>query len=138
MFWKWDLDCIAMGKDPNDKSTMTAIIIARENLTGWVEAKAIRSPNVQDTAAFFFGQIVVRYGLTMNVTTDGGMEFMGMFKQQLRKFGINHIIKTSAHNPAANGVVKRGDRPIKEAIFKRSPEGQTPMVGVLGLCLMGR
>lgn len=114
MFWKWDLDCIAMGKDPNDKSTMTAIIIARENLTGWVEAKAIRSPNVQDTAAFFFGQIVVRYGLTMNVTTDGGMEFM------------------------ANGVVERGDRPIKEAIFKRSPEGQTPMVGVLGLCLMGR
>ena len=127
-----------MGKDPNDKSTMTAIIIARENLTGWVEAKAIRSPNVQDTAAFFFGQIVVRYGLTRNVTTDGGMEFMGMFKQQLRKFGINHIIKTSAHNPAANGVVERGDRPIKEAIFKRSPEGQTPMVGVLGLCLMGR
>ncbi|UOH80160.1 hypothetical protein LQV05_002809 [Cryptococcus neoformans] len=39
------------------------------------------------------------------------------------KFQVKHIV-TSSYNPAANGVIGRGNRPIKEAIFKRCPNWQ--------------
>ncbi|WVO20236.1 uncharacterized protein IAS62_001529 [Cryptococcus decagattii] len=66
------------------------IVIARENTTGWVEAKALRSTAASEIAKFFYEDIISRYGW-------------------------HHV---------ANGDVERGNRHIKEAIFKRCPNGQ--------------
>ena len=46
-----------------------------------------------------------------------------VLRDELQKFQVKHIV-TSSYNPAANGVIERGNRPIKEAIFKRCPNWQ--------------
>lgn len=124
ILYKWDIDCISMGKDPKDTNQPQIIVIARENTTGWVEARALRSTTASEVAKFFYEDIISRYGTMVCVTTDGGSEFKGDFHKLLQKFQVKHIV-TSSYNPAANGVIERGNRPIKEAIFKRCPNGQT-------------
>lgn len=123
ILYKWDIDCISMGKDTKDTNQPQIIVIAGENTTGWVEAKALRSTTASEVAKFFYEDIISRYCTMVCVTTDGGSEFKGDFHKLLQRFQVKHIV-TSSYNPAANGVVERGNRPVKEAIFKRCPKGQ--------------
>jgi hypothetical protein len=118
LFGKWDIDCISMGSNPDGVSPQY-IVIARDNLTGWAEAKALVSIKAQPVADFFFSQVIARYGVVARVTSDNGTEFLGEFKRLLVKYGIPQI-RTSPYNPSANGVIERGNRSIKEAIFRRS------------------
>lgn len=99
------------------------IVIARENTTGWVEAKASRSTMASEVAKFFYEDIISRYGTMICVTTDGGSEFKGDFHKLLHMFQVKHIV-ASSYNPAANGVVERGNWPYKKTIFKRCSNRQ--------------
>ena len=93
------------------------IVLARDNLRGWVEGQAVRDLKSETMRGFFMDKVVMRYGVTSHVVTDNGTEFAGSFKAGLARFQIPRVT-TSAYNPAANGVVERGNGPIKEAIWK--------------------
>ncbi|UYV71315.1 hypothetical protein LAZ67_8002606 [Cordylochernes scorpioides] len=66
--------------------------------------------------AFFRGWIS-RYGVPATITTDQGREFEShLFKDLTSLVGTNRI-RTTAYNPAANGLVERLHRQIKAAIM---------------------
>lgn len=119
VFMRWDIDCVAMGRPSNkDNTSPGCMVVCRDNLTGWVEARALRTPNSADIAEFFVQDVLVRFGVMAQVTADNGTEFLSHFKDKLIRYGIPRV-NTSAYNPAANGMVERGHAQLKEAIFRR-------------------
>jgi hypothetical protein len=115
LFATWHIDCIAMGSAPGGKPQF--VIVARDSLSGWLEAKAVRRPTAADVRGFFHKQILTRYGVTSHVVTDNGPEFKGEFARELALYRIK-LVRTSPYNPGANGVVERGNAPLKESLFK--------------------
>ncbi|UYV62331.1 hypothetical protein LAZ67_2000126 [Cordylochernes scorpioides] len=65
----------------------------------------------------FLQRRVSRYGVPATITTDQGREFEShLFKDLTSLIGTNRI-RTTAYNPAANGLVERLHRQIKAAIM---------------------
>lgn len=122
IFGRMSLDCVHMPKDttgplPEGESPKQYIILIRDDLSGWVEGRAVSSLTGENAATVFFEDVVCRFGLVGRVTTDNGPEFMGAFRECLARYGIQHIT-TSSYHPEANGMIERGHAPIKEALFK--------------------
>jgi hypothetical protein len=106
-----------MGPLPEGVVPEKAIVVLRDDLTGWVEAQALPEINSTLVARFFFEQVVCRFGLVGHVSSDNGSEFLGAFKDLLVHYGIPQVY-ISAYNPEGNAMVERGHAPIKEALFK--------------------
>ena len=68
-------------------------------------------------AAFFFEQILCRYGAVVEVVTDNGPEFKEAFQRLMKRYKLPQI-KISSYNSKANGVVERGHFIIRESILK--------------------
>jgi hypothetical protein len=56
------------------------IIAARDDLTGFCEAKALTVQTSEALATFFWTYIYCRYGCPLQVTTDNRSEVKGAFK----------------------------------------------------------
>ncbi|CAD7068778.1 unnamed protein product [Tilletia caries] len=91
------------------------LVVARDDLSGWVEARALRHKSSRSVARFLVKDVFTRHGLPIQVTTDQGTEFKGVVDELLNKYKID-ITRTSVYNPRANGAVERGHPPLKEAI----------------------
>lgn len=123
IFGRMSLDCVHMpenqtwGPHPRDHVPDKYIILIRDDLSGWVEGRAVNKLSAENAAKVFFEDVVCRFGLIGQVTTDNGSEFMGAFRECLVRYGIKHIL-TSSYHPEANGMVERGHGPLKEALFK--------------------
>jgi RNase H-like domain found in reverse transcriptase/Integrase zinc binding domain len=95
------------------------IVVAKDDLTGVTEARALRLNNSQSLAKFFWEQIYCRYGSIGHVVTDNGSEVKGAFEILLRRMRIPQV-RISPYNKHANGVVERGHFTLREAIVKSS------------------
>jgi hypothetical protein len=93
------------------------IVLARDNLSGWVEGQALSTPNAAAIANFLWQMVITRYGYIAKITTDNGSEFKGAVEELLRRYGIPQI-KISPYNSQANGQVERGHFPVREALMK--------------------
>ena len=93
------------------------IVAARDDLTGFTEARAIRKNDSKTLAKFFHEQIYCRYGAVNKVVTDNGPEVKGAFEILLRRLGIPQV-HISPYNKHANGLVERGHFTLREAIVK--------------------
>ena len=93
------------------------LVIAKDDLTGASEGRALVSITSGDLAAFFWEEIFCRYGAVYQVTTDNGPEVKGAFAKLLKEYHIPHV-RISPYNSQANGVVERGHFTIREAIVK--------------------
>ncbi|UYV80802.1 hypothetical protein LAZ67_19001764 [Cordylochernes scorpioides] len=97
----------------------THILTAIDRYSKWPEAFPISDKTALSVAkAFlvFFGWIS-RYEVPATITTDQGREFEShLFKDLTPLIGTNRI-RTTAYNPAANGLVERLHRQIKAAIM---------------------
>lgn len=93
------------------------IILARCDLSGWVEGRAIRKKKASVVAKFLFEEIICRGTMPGQITCDGGTEFMKEVNTLLERYRIPKI-KTTAYHPEGNGMLERGNRPIKEAIIR--------------------
>ena len=109
----WGIDLVIMPPS----SGYRYVVIAREDVSKWVEAKAIKKKDAVSVARFILSSIITRYGYISRLKSDQGTEFMGEVRVQLEKFGIRHV-RTSAYHPQANGVVERGNGPFKEALYR--------------------
>lgn len=84
------------------------VIIARDYLTGWVEARAIPNKTKQQVVNFLISEIFTRHGVPREIVTDRGGEFINdAVKELCDQFGIVKIA-TSAYHQQANGIVERG------------------------------
>ena len=93
------------------------IVAARDDLSGASEGRALKRLSSHAIANFFWEEILCRYGMVYQVTTDNGPEIQKAFRQLLIKYGIPQIT-ISPYNSRANGVVERGHFTIREALVK--------------------
>lgn len=68
-------------------------------------------------ARFIFEEIICKGSMPGQITCDLGTEFMAEVNELLGKYRIPKI-STTAYHPEANGMLERGNRPIKEAIIR--------------------
>jgi transposase InsO family protein len=93
------------------------IVAARDDLSGFCEAKALASQTAENLAEFFWVYLYCRYGCPLQVTTDNGSEVKAAFEILMKRLGIPQVT-ISPYNKHANGVVERGHFTLREAIVK--------------------
>lgn len=113
IFSKVSVDLVSMPP----QGGFTCIVLARDDLSGWVEAQALKDKGAKTVAAFLWEMIISRGVVPGQVTTDQGGEFKGEFAEALRRYNIPQI-RCSTYHPQANGMLERGNRPFKEAILR--------------------
>jgi hypothetical protein len=93
------------------------IVVARSDLSGWPEARALSKNNSAQLSKFLWEDIVCRHGVFRKVVMDGGPENRKLTKKLLEKYGMKRVL-VSAYHPQANGMVERGHRPIVDSLSK--------------------
>jgi hypothetical protein len=107
-----------------------SLVVARDDFSGWVEARPLKNPTSKKIAKFIWEEIICRHGLFGQLKVDGGPEFKGAVIQELNKLGINRIV-ISAYNSKANGMAERGHQPIVQALIALTMGGKKPWVDLL-------
>jgi len=81
------------------------IVFARDDLSGWVEGRAIAEVNVKNVAKFLYEDVICHHGCPALVVMDRGSENLNVAKELLEAYKIDKIT-TSAYHPQANGLVE--------------------------------
>ena len=100
------------------------LVVAREDVSGWPEARAIRKANPQAVATFLKQDVLARHGCPTSIIVDGGSENKGEVDSICDQLTIKKHTVTAYHTQA-NGVVERGHKQLVDGISKacsrRSP-----------------
>jgi transposase-like protein len=92
-------------------------VVARDDLSGWVEAVGMEKLKASKVAEWFLENWIYKYGLPVAVVVDGGPEFGQDLQQALTKAGTT-IKVTTPYYPEENGMIERGHQPLKDALVK--------------------
>jgi len=93
------------------------IVFARDDLSGWVEGRALTSATSQTVAKFLFEEVFARHGCPRKIVVDGGSENKGFVASLLEACLVKRV-EISAYHPQANGLVERGHDAIVTALSK--------------------
>ena len=93
------------------------LVIAREYLSGWVEARAIANNKSRTIAKFIYEDIICRWSMTRRLMVDGGPDFRRIIIDLAEIYGIKRV-QSSGYNPQAMGKVEGGHKPIVNALAK--------------------
>lgn len=93
------------------------IVFARDDLSGWVEGRALRVNGSAEVAKFIFEDVICRHGHPERIVLDGGAENKGDTAELLELHGVKRI-PISAYHPQSNGLVERGHGPIVDSLSK--------------------
>ena len=116
------VDVVHMPKGVGERKYL---VVAREDVSGWPEAKAIRRANAQTVANFLKEDVFARHGCPTSIIVDGGSEHKGEVDSICDQLGVKkHMI--TAYHQQANGVVERGHKQLVDGLSKacsgKSPE----------------
>ena len=92
------------------------MVAARDDLSGWVEARAIAKADSKAIAKFIKEEIFCRHGQFHRMVVDGGKENRGLVEDLQKLYGFSKVT-TSAYHPQSNPV-ERGHGPIKAVLAK--------------------
>jgi hypothetical protein len=95
--------------------------VARDDLSGWVEAAPLVKLSAANISKFLLEEWVYRYGSIKTVTADNGPEFKSEFIEAVEKIGAT-LRPPTPYYPEANGMIERGHRPIKDTLIKMCGE----------------
>lgn len=108
------IDCMNMPKAHGK----TQIVAARDDLSGYIEARMLGKATAKNVASFIWEDIICRWGTIEVLTSDNGSEFIGEAVHILMDtYGIEQI-RISPYNSRASGVVERGHRTFREALIR--------------------
>ena len=102
---------------PETPDGYRCLVAAREYLSGWIEAEALKSPSSESVAQFLHDSIFTRYGIPRTLIVDGGPENKGAVEDLAQRFG-SYRLQVTPYHPEANGVVERGHQQIADALSK--------------------
>lgn len=108
------------------------LVMARDDLSGWVEGRPLRKANTASAAKFLWEDVVCRWGLFGKMVVDGGPENKRVVKHLADRYGIHRIV-ISAYHPQANSV-ERGHQAIKDGLSKLANVGKGNWVENLAAC----
>lgn len=106
---------------PKDRNK-NYLVLARSDLSGWVEGRALSSATSELVAQFLYKDIICRYGLFRKMVVDGGPENKDMTEALTNRYNIRRVV-TSAYHLQANGLVERGYAPVVNALSKMTGGG---------------
>jgi hypothetical protein len=110
------------------------LILARDDLSGWVEGKALDAANSLNVSRFLYEEVVCRHGCPQRIVLDGGRENMSMTRDLLADYRIQNTI-ISAYHPQTAGLVERGHGPVVNALSKYCSHAPTTWPTYLPLAL---
>ena len=64
------------------------LVLARDDLSGWVERRAIDAANSFNISKFLYEEVVCRHGCPRRIVLDRGRENMDMTKDLLEDYRI--------------------------------------------------
>jgi hypothetical protein len=98
------------------------LILARGEGSKWIKERVLRNTNIWLITRFIFKDIIYRYKVFLELVIDRELENNNtIIKELVIIYGICYII-TSAFNPLANEIIKRGYKPVVIALTKATKD----------------
>lgn len=110
------------------------LIVARDDLSGWVEASALVNLTSAAVTKFLLETWIYRYGSIKSVSVENGPEFEKEFSTAISQVGAK-LQSTTPYYPEASGMVERGHSTIKDTLVKLCGESGGKWVEHLPLVL---
>jgi hypothetical protein len=118
LFRKICIDVVSM---PQSKGK-SKLVVARDDLSRWVEAKAYGKVTAKIIAQFIWDEIICRYRLFDRLVIDRGREFKGEVIRILNTYDIKRI-QVSAYHAQANGMIEGSHKAIVAALITLTDGG---------------
>ena len=112
--FQWMIDLVAM---PPGIWGMKYLVLAREELSNFVEGRALRTKGTEGICRFILEDIFSRYGSIGHMKADRGELDATEAREFFQRYGVQ-LRLTTAYNPEANGKIERGHPPIIHALVK--------------------
>ncbi|KAL3676446.1 hypothetical protein R1sor_026394 [Riccia sorocarpa] len=112
--FRWVLDLVMM---PPGLWGLKYLVLAREDLSNYVEGRALRSKSTESICRFVLEDIFCRYGSIGSLRADRGDLDSGEARAFFQRYGVK-LKLTSAYNPEGIGKSERGHPPIVHALVK--------------------
>lgn len=100
---------------------MKFLVVVRDDLSGWIEAKALRNANSKEVARFLWEDVICRHGCFGRMIVDGGLENKDLVEDLAARYGIKRVLVS--YHPQANTMVERGHKPVVDALAKMTDGG---------------
>ena len=96
----------------------------RDDLSGWVEYKALRRASSRAVAKFIHEVWMARFGCPLLIVNDEGPENQAFTRELLERFNVRNV-QVNAYHPQSNGLVERGHQSIVDELAKlTAPSGK--------------
>lgn len=93
--------------------------MARDDLSGWVEVRALAQNKAKLVAKFLWEDVICRHSIFGRLIVDGGAENKAETIELLQRLGIKRAVD-SAYHPQTNEIIERVHKPIVDALTKMS------------------
>ena len=113
----WNRVCVDVVHMPKGVGGNKYLVVAREDVSGWLEARAIRKANSQTVAKFLEEDVFARHSCPTMFVVDGGSENKGFVDELCARLRVEKHTVTPYH-PQANGVVESGHKQLVDGLSK--------------------
>ena len=88
-------------------ANMNYLVVARDDFSGWAEARALYAANTFAVTRFLYEEIICRHGCFQRLNLNREPETKEFVEELAQRYSIKRIV-TSPYPPQANGMVARG------------------------------
>ena len=114
----WEKVGIDVVHMPNSGAYQYAVF-ARDDLSGWVEGRALTAANSRNVSRFIYEEVICRHGCPRRIVMNRGTENLDLMKDLLEHYRIQQTL-ISTYHPQTNGLVKHGHDSLINSLAKHS------------------